>query len=68
MSNVLPSQPIKEPKIETKKLYKMTVSGESMGSTERYLTDYEYDLISSIFNEMTAYTTYENLTIEKIDE
>lgn len=36
MSNVLPSQPIKEPKIETKKLYRMTVSDESIGSVDRY--------------------------------
>lgn len=49
-----------------KKQYRLEVSGESSGVTERYLTEEEYNLLDSVFNELSSYATYENLTIVEI--
>ena len=48
---------------QEKKLYNLEISGTDNMRIERYLTDSEYELISSIFDELQ--TKYESVTIEK---
>ena len=48
---------------QEKKLYNLEISGTDNMRIERYLTDSEYELISSIFDELQ--TKYESVSIEK---